>query len=142
MCDVSYISASGRARSLKDVDLSVEQCAGAAFGGAGRGEPAQGSLGAAILKNITKGGFAGEIGLVNPRYGEIAGVKSVSHIDKLPFGPELVVVTAPALEIPGIIDSAGRRGAAGAVIVSAGLGHGPGSISEATERAARAHHMA
>lgn len=103
--------------------------------------PRQGSLGAAILKNITEGGFAGQIGLVNPRYGEIAGIKTASHIDKLPFAPELVVVTAPALETPDIIDSAGRRGAAGAVIVSTGLGHGPRSISEATERAARAHHM-
>jgi acetyltransferase len=40
--------------------------------------PRQGSLGAAILKNITEGGFAGQIGLVNPRYGEIAGIKTSS----------------------------------------------------------------
>jgi len=103
--------------------------------------PRQGSLGAAILNNIRSGGFAGEIGIVNPRYGEIAGMQAFSHIDKLPFAPELVVVTAPAREIPDIIDAAGRRGTAGAVIVSAGLGHGPGSPSEATDRAARAHRM-
>jgi acetyltransferase len=103
--------------------------------------PRQGSLGAAILKNITEGGFAGQIGLVNPRHDEIAGVKTVSHIDKLPFGPELVVVTAPAQEVPGIIEAAGGRGAAGAVIVSAGLGYGPGSIAEATGRIARAARM-
>jgi len=103
--------------------------------------PRQGSLGAAILKNILEGGFAGEFGIVNPRYGEIDGMKVVSHIDRLPFAPELVVVTAPAREIPGIIDAAGKRGAAGAVIISAGLGHGPGSIAEATDRAARAHRM-
>ncbi|MBI5320578.1 bifunctional acetate--CoA ligase family protein/GNAT family N-acetyltransferase [Bradyrhizobium sp.] len=103
--------------------------------------PRQGSLGAAILKNIRQGGFAGEIGLVNPRHGEIAGMKTFGHIDKLPFAPELVVVTAPAREIPEIIDAAGKRGAAGAVIVSAGLGHGPGSIAEATDRAARVYGM-
>ncbi|MFO1107981.1 MAG: bifunctional acetate--CoA ligase family protein/GNAT family N-acetyltransferase [Bradyrhizobium sp.] len=103
--------------------------------------PRQGSLGAAILRNIKSAGFTGEIGLVNPRYGEIAGMKAVSRIDRLAFAPELVVVTAPAKEIPDIVDAAGRRGAAGAVIVSAGLGHGPGSISEATDRAARAHRM-
>jgi acetyltransferase len=103
--------------------------------------PRQGSLGAAILKNIRDGGFAGEIGIVNPRYGEIAGMKTVSCIDKLAFAPELVVVTAPAREIRDIVDAAGKRGAAGAVIVSAGLGHGPGSIAEATDRAARAHRM-
>lgn len=103
--------------------------------------PRQGSLGAAVLQNIREGGFAGEIGIVNPRYGEIAGMKVVSSIDRLPFAPELVVVTAPAREIPEIIAAAGQRGAAGAVIISAGLGHGPGSISEATDRAARAHRM-
>src|SRR5262245_30714227 len=103
--------------------------------------PRQGSLGAAILKNMRESGFAGEIGIVNPRYGEIAGMKAFGHIDKLPFAPELVVVTAPAREIPGIIDAAGKRGAAGAVIISAGLGHGAGSIAEAPDRAARAHRM-
>ncbi|MCP4620840.1 MAG: bifunctional acetate--CoA ligase family protein/GNAT family N-acetyltransferase [Bradyrhizobium sp.] len=103
--------------------------------------PRQGSLGAAILKNIREGGFAGEFGIVNPRYGEIAGMKVASSIDRLPFTPELIVVTAPAREIPDIIDAAGKRGAAGAVIISAGLGHGPGSIAEATNRAARAHRM-
>ncbi len=103
--------------------------------------PRRGSLGAAILNNIRSAGFAGEIGIVNPRYGEIDGVKAASHIDKLPFVPELVVITAPAREIPEIIDAAGKRGTAGAVIVSAGLGHGPGSLAEAAERAARSHRM-
>jgi acetyltransferase len=103
--------------------------------------PRQGSLGAAILKNIRQGGFAGEIGIVNPRYGEIAGMKAASSIDELSFVPELVVITAPAREIPGIVDAAGKRGAAGAVIVSAGLGHGQGSLAEAAERTARTHGM-
>jgi acetyltransferase len=103
--------------------------------------PRQGSLGRAILKNIRDAGFAGEIGLVNPRYVEIDGLPAARHIDGLPFAPEIVVVSAPAKEVPGIIEAAGRRGTAGAVIVSAGLGHGPGSLSEAAERAARAHRM-
>ena len=42
---------------------------------------------------------------------------------------------------PGLIDEAGRRGAAGAVIVSAGLGHGPGSLADAAERAAQKYGM-
>ena len=72
--------------------------------------PRPGSLGAAILHNLRSGGFAGEIGLINPRHGEIAGMKAVRDIDELPFAPELVVVTAPAREIPEIIDAAGKRG--------------------------------
>ena len=43
--------------------------------------------------------------------------------------------------LPGLIDEAGRRGAAGAVIVSAGLGHGPGSLADAAEQAAQKYGM-
>jgi acetyltransferase len=103
--------------------------------------PRQGSLGAAILKNLRDVGFAGPIGLVNARYAEIGGVATSPSLAKLPFVPDLIVVTAPATAIPGIIGEAGELGVAGAVIVSAGLGHGEGSLAAATERVARAHNM-
>ncbi len=67
--------------------------------------------------------------------------KSAGSLAKLTFVPELVVLTAPARSIPGLIDEAGRRGAAGAIIVSAGLGHGPGSLADVAERAAQEHGM-
>ena len=66
---------------------------------------------------------------MNPHYAEIGGVASVDSIAKLPFIPELVVITAPASEVVGLIDQAGKLGAAGALIVTAGLGHGPGSLA-------------
>src|SRR4051794_37392509 len=103
--------------------------------------PRHGSVGRAILNNIRKAQFKGEFGLVNPRYHEIDGVATVGSISKLSFVPELVVLTAPAKSIPGLIDEAGRCGAAGAVIVSAGLGHGPGSLAEAAEKAAQNYGM-
>ena len=55
--------------------------------------------------------------------------------------PELVVITAPPSAVAGLIDEAGRRGTAGALIITAGLGHGPGSLAEAAERAARKYGM-
>src|ERR1700692_3025830 len=103
--------------------------------------PRQGSVGRAILGNIRKANFKGEFALVNPRYGEIDGVTTVDSLSKFSFAPELVVITAPAAAVVGIIDEAGKRGAAGALIVSAGLGHGAGSRAEATERAAQKHGM-
>jgi len=103
--------------------------------------PRHGSVGRAILNNIRKAQFKGEFGLVNPRYHEIDGVATVGSIAKLAFAPELVVLTAPARTIPGLIDEAGRSGAAGAVIISAGLGHGPGSPADAAERAAQKYGM-
>src|SRR5258708_3616978 len=93
--------------------------------------PRQGSVGRAILGNIRKANFKGEFALVNPRYAEIDGVATVDSLSKLAFAPELVVITAPAKAIAGLVDEAGRRGAAGAVIVSAGLGHGAGSLADA-----------
>jgi acetyltransferase len=103
--------------------------------------PRRNSVGRAILNNIGKAKFAGEFGLVNSRYSEIDGVATVGGLSKLPFVPQLVVLTVPAKSIAGLIDEAGRLGAAGAVIVSAGLGYGPGSLAEAAERAAQKYGM-
>ena len=103
--------------------------------------PRRGSVGRAILGNIRKSQFKREFGLVNPQYSEIDGIKAVDSLAKLSFVPELVVITAPAKSIPVLIDEAGRCGAVGAVIVSAGLGHGPGSLADATEKAAQKYGM-
>ena len=103
--------------------------------------PRQGSVGRAILGNIQKAQFKGEFGLVNSRYSEIDGIKASGSLATLSFAPELVVITAPAKAIPVLIDEAGRRGTAGAVIVSAGLGHGKGSMAEAAEHAAKKYGM-
>lgn len=103
--------------------------------------PRQGSVGRAILNNIRKAQFKGEFALVNPRHAQIDGCVTTASVDKLHFTPELVVITAPAKSIVGLIDEAGSCGAAGVVIVSAGLGHGLGSLADAAERAAQRHSM-
>ena len=103
--------------------------------------PRQRSVGRAILGNIHKAKFKGEFGLVNPHYAEIDGLATVDHLGKLAFVPELVAITAPATAVADIVDEAGKRGAAGALIVSAGLGHGAGSLAEAAERAAQKYGM-
>src|SRR4029453_2556807 len=103
--------------------------------------PRPGSVGRAILQNIRKAKFKGDFGLVNTHYPEIDGIASVDGLGKLPFVPELVVLTAPAATVVGLIDEAGQRGVAGALIVSAGLGHGAGSLADAAERAAHKYGM-
>ena len=103
--------------------------------------PRRTSVGRAVLGNLHKAKFKGELGLVNTHYAEIDGVATVGSIGKLPFAPELVVITAPAAAVPGLIDEAGARGAAGALIITSGLGHGAGSLADATELAARKYRM-
>jgi acetyltransferase len=77
--------------------------------------------------------------VVNPRHARIDGVATVESLERLPTAPDLVVVASPAATVPGIIAAAGIKGCAGAIIVTAGLGHGPGSLADRAAQAARPH---
>src|SRR3954453_4174073 len=98
-----------------------------------------GSLGRIILRNLREGGFPGVIHLINPRYAEIDGVACVPRIEDLPDVPDLVVITAPPPTVPGVVAAAGARGVAAAIIITAGLGHGPGSLADGARLEARKH---
>lgn len=97
------------------------------------------SLGLAVLMNLKASGFSGPIAVVNPNYAAIDGEATFRDLKSLPFVPDLLVITAPATAIPGIISDAAAVGVAGAVILSAGLGHGAGSLAETVARTARMH---
>ena len=92
-----------------------------------------------VLKNLRDGGFAGAIHLVNPRYDQIEGVAAVKRIEDLPTAPDLVIVAAPPPAVPQVIAAAGARNCGAAIIITAGLGHGPGSLADTVERTARSH---
>ena len=81
--------------------------------------PRRGSVGRAILGNIRKANFRGEFGLVNQRYVAIDGVATTGSLSKLAFAPELVVITAPARAIPGLVDEAVARPACLSTFVKA-----------------------
>src|SRR5262249_18935265 len=100
--------------------------------------PRDTSPGRAVLKNLRAAGFEGSVSLVNPRYGEIEGIKAVKTIQELPQAPDLIVIATPPQSLPGIVAAAGEKGAAPAAIITAGLGHGDGSLADACEKAARA----
>src|ERR1700730_5577490 len=91
--------------------------------------PREKSPGRAVLKNLRGGGFAGEIGLVNPHYDAIEGVRAVKTFDALPGVPDLVVIAAPPPAVPALVATVGQRGTAAAIVLTAGVGHGPGSLS-------------
>jgi acetyltransferase len=97
------------------------------------------SLGAKVLLNLSKAGFAGEIAVVNPKRNLVDGFNTYSSLSSLPFVPDLIVITAPAPAVPDIVAEAGGLGVAGAVIISSGLGHGEGSFGNAVSETARAH---
>jgi len=101
--------------------------------------PREGSLGQAVLRNLRAGQFKGDILLVNPRYEDIGGMKAVRTLDDLKVAPDLVIAAIPAPTVPQLIAKAAEKGASAAIILTAGLGRGPGSLAEKAESAARAH---
>ena len=90
------------------------------------GSPRETSPGRAVLRNLRDAGFKGSIGLVNAHYNEIEGIRAVKTIRELPEAPDLLVIAAPPQSVPGIVSAAGEKGAATAIIITAGLGHGTG----------------
>ena len=96
------------------------------------------SLGGAVYRNTRASGFRGRIDLVDPRHQSIDGEPCLPSLEQVTLAPDLVIVATPAGTVPEIIETAGQRGCGAAVILSAGLGHGKGSLSERVQTAARA----
>jgi acetyltransferase len=100
--------------------------------------PRRTSVGRHVIANIVAAGFAGPVHVVNPNYPEIEGIDTVGSIDAIAGTPDVVVIAVPPAAVPETVAVAGEKGAAAAIIITAGLGHGPGSLAEAAEHAARA----
>ncbi|MFC1456652.1 bifunctional acetate--CoA ligase family protein/GNAT family N-acetyltransferase [Microvirga arabica] len=101
--------------------------------------PRPGSLGLTFLRNLIAGGFEGDIVSVNPHHVEIEGRSCFPSLAELPEVPDLVVVAVPPERVLGVIEEAGRVGVSVAIVATAGMGYGEGSLSEQVRIAARAH---
>lgn len=100
--------------------------------------PRRSSSGRAVLANLHSAGFPGAIHLVNPRYDEIEGIRAVKSYADLPDAPDVAVIGVPPPAVADVIAAAAQKGTAAAIIITAGLGHGPGSLAELCEHRARA----
>ncbi|MCH8912739.1 MAG: acetyl-CoA C-acyltransferase, partial [Planctomycetes bacterium] len=65
-----------------------------------------GSLGEWSLKNLLRGGFPGKIYPVNPRYGELQGLRCYAGREELPEVPDLVIFGVPDGRIDAALDHA------------------------------------
>jgi acetyltransferase len=103
--------------------------------------PREKSTGGAVLRNLRRGDFRGDIHLVNPDYDVIDGILAVKSYDRLADTPDVAVIAAPPPAVPGVVAAAAAKGTAACIILTAGLGHGPGSLADQCERIARAAGM-
>jgi len=78
-------------------------------------------IGHQILKNIVDAGFSGPVYPVNPRGGEILGLKAYPSVMDAPGDVDSVVVVVPSRFVPGVMEECVRKGVKGAVIISSGF---------------------
>ena len=77
-------------------------------------------LSGTLMPSILTGGFTGEVFPVNPKADTIAGLKAYPSVSDIPSTLDLVIIAVPAKFVPGILHEAADKGAAGAIVISAG----------------------
>ncbi|HEY7669208.1 MAG TPA: CoA-binding protein, partial [Hyphomicrobium sp.] len=82
-------------------------------------EPA--SVGAIVTANLSTGGFAGPLWLVNPRHKSVDGAPCYATPAELPGVPDLAVIATPPATIPALISELGAKGTRAAVVITAGV---------------------
>jgi acetyltransferase len=100
--------------------------------------PRAGSLGGIVLSSLQQGGYKGVLQAINPKHDAVFGIPCHASLGALATAPDLVIVTTPAHAVPDVIDDAIRIGAQTAIVLTAGLGHGPASLAGTIELRARA----
>src|ERR1700694_4798627 len=80
------------------------------------------SVGATVLHNLIDGKFTGAIMPVNPKHGELAGIKVYPTVASLPAVPELAVICTPPMTVPALIGELVACGTRAAIVITAGLG--------------------
>src|SRR5262249_34060870 len=100
------------------------------------------SVGAVVLRNLRRGGFQGELMLVNPHHEMLDGLPVYPNVGALPSVPDLAVIVTPPATVPGLIAELGARGTKAAVVITAGfseLGETGRALQRAALDAARPH---
>jgi acyl-CoA synthetase (NDP forming) len=81
-----------------------------------------GKWGHMLYVNTVGGGFDGEVFLVNPRGGKIAGRQVYPRVADLPEGIDLAVVTIPARFVAGLIPQFEQKGIRNVLLITSGFG--------------------
>lgn len=83
-----------------------------------------GALGNQVLANLERHGFSGDIYLINPKRGVIAGRQALGSVEELPEGVDAAVLAIPGAAVLPTIRALAARGVGAAVIFSAGFAEG------------------
>jgi acetyltransferase len=80
-----------------------------------------GSVGRAIMRNLTSGAFAGNVFPINPKHSAILGRRAYRNVSDVESDLDLAVIAAPAACVPQIVGECADAGIPAAIIISAGF---------------------
>ncbi|MCB1380818.1 MAG: acetate--CoA ligase family protein [Alphaproteobacteria bacterium] len=80
------------------------------------GSPRQGSVGNLMIRTLLKGGFDGDVTVVNPKYTSVDGLQSVGSLRELSAAPDLAVLSGSSQRMEEMLRQAIDVGARSAVI--------------------------
>jgi acetyl coenzyme A synthetase (ADP forming)-like protein len=80
-----------------------------------------GKIGNSVMKNLVNGGYKGDIYPVNPKGGEVLGLKAFPTITDIPGDVDVAVFAVPAKFVAGALEQCGQKGVAGAILIPSGF---------------------
>ncbi len=83
--------------------------------------PTPGRLGYVVVQRLVNRYKKGKVYPVNPKYGEVLGLKCYRSVEEIPGPVDLAVVLVPAPLVPGVVESCVRKGVRGIIIISGGF---------------------
>jgi acetyltransferase len=89
----------------------------------------EGALGGIALRALQAGGFRGALHAVNPGRASVHGVACHPSIGAIGSPVDLVLVATPPAAVAAVIDDAIAHGVRAAIVITAGLGRGEGSVA-------------
>lgn len=97
----------------------------------------EGSIGHAILNNLTRCGFRGPIYPVNPKATDIDGLRCFPSLNAIGAPVDLVVIAVPAIAVDDVVVDCARSGARGVVVISSGFAEASAEGKEAQAKLRR-----
>ena len=81
----------------------------------------KGKVGHDVLRNLIEHGFKGDIYPINPKAGEILGLKCFASVRDVPGNVDLAVVVVPARFAPDVVKECGEKKVPALIVITAGF---------------------
>ncbi|MBN1231071.1 MAG: acetate--CoA ligase family protein [Anaerolineales bacterium] len=80
-----------------------------------------GKIGNTVVAKLIEGGYKGQIYPINPKDGEVLGLKAYASVSEVPDKIDNVVIAIPADYVPPVIEECGKKGVKAITIISSGF---------------------